>query len=107
MLSVLSAIPGRSKLKTPLPYGLAINLILLMLVLATALALVRWQYRSRSLFAAVEELQKQGRQLASDNVSALAKKGTLTTATHIQQVAERNLSMKMIDPPVTIYLSAP
>ncbi len=95
------------KLSTPLRYGLLINLWLIVMVLGTALLLVRWQYTSRSLFVALEKSGNMGKQLASNNASALAERRTLASPERVERMASQNLSMKTVDPSVTVYLTKP
>ena len=95
------------KLSTPLRYGLLINLWLIVMVLGTALLLVRWQYTSRSLFIALEKSENPGKQLASNNASALAEKRQLASPARVERMAAQNLGMKTVDPSVTVYLTKP
>ncbi|MEN9587317.1 MAG: hypothetical protein RIT15_892 [Pseudomonadota bacterium] len=95
------------KLSTPLRYGLLINLWLVVMVLGTALLLVRWQYTSRSLFIAVEKSENTGKQLASNNASAMAEKRQLASPIRVERMAAQNLGMKTVDPSVTMYLTKP
>ena len=95
------------KLSTPLRYGLLINLWLIVMVLGTALLLVRWQYTSRSLFIALEKSENAGKQLASNNASALAEKRQLASPARVERMAAQNLGMKTVDPSVTVYLTKP
>ena len=95
------------KLSTPLRYGLLINLWLIVMVLGTALLLVRWQYTSRSLFVALEKSENIGKQLVSNNASALAEKRQLASPARVERMATQNLGMKTVDPSVTVYLTKP
>ncbi len=95
------------KLSAPLRYGLLINLWLIVMVLGTALILVRWQYTSRSLFVALEKSENTGKQLISNNASALAEKRQLASPARVERMAAQNLGMKTVDPSVTVYLTKP
>ena len=94
-------------LGAPLRYGLLINAGLMVLVLGTALLLVHWQYTSRSLFVALEKSANTGKQLASNNASALAEKRQLASPARVERIATQNLGMKTVDPSVTVYLINP
>ena len=95
------------KLSAPLRYGLLINLWLLVMVLGTALLLVRWQYTSRSLFVALEKSENIGKQLISNNASALAERRQLASPARVERIAAQSLGMKTVDPSVTVYLTKP
>jgi cell division protein FtsL len=88
-------------------FGLLLNLWLILMVLGTALLLVRWQYTSRSLFVQIEKSENVGKQLASNNASAMAERRSLASPARVESLATRNLGMKTADPSVTMYLAKP
>jgi cell division protein FtsL len=95
------------KLSGAFKFGLLLNLWLIFMVLGTALLLVRWQYTSRSLFIQLEKSENTGKQLASNNASAMAERRQLASPARVERAASQNLGMKTVDPSVTMYLTKP
>ncbi len=82
-----------------------LNLILLLAVLISALTLVKVQYRSRWLYAELDNEQSLYRRLSADNERLKVDIRSLATSNRIERIAKSQLQMHPASPAVTTYVN--
>ncbi|MES2151014.1 MAG: cell division protein FtsL [Pseudomonadota bacterium] len=82
-----------------------LNLVLVALLVACALSLVNAQYRAHHLFADMETLTQQARQLDIDWAQLQLDQSTLGKNARIEQIARTDLNMVPLTPARTQYLT--
>ena len=84
-----------------------LEVLLLLALLGSALVLVRTAYESRQLFAALDQAQKENRQLDAEFKRLDAERQAQATNLRVEKVAREKLRMRTATPAVTAYVLDP
>jgi len=83
-----------------------VNLLLIAAVLGTAFWLVHLQYRSRVLYSAIYQSEKEARQLEIERERLEAELRTQGAAGRVERVAREQLQMRSANAAITQYIGA-
>ena len=84
-----------------------LNLLLLAAVLGSSLLLVKSAYEARRVFAALDQAQKENRQLDAEFKRLDAERQAQATNLRVEKVAREKLRMRTATPAVTAYVLDP
>ena len=84
-----------------------LNLLLLAAVLGSSLLLVNSAYEARRVFAALDQAQKENRQLDAEFKRLDAERQAQATNLRVEKVAREKLRMRTATPAVTAYVLDP
>jgi cell division protein FtsL len=81
-----------------------LNLVLGLLLILSCLALVKSAYEGRRVFAALDQAQREQRQLESEFKRLDAERQAQATPRLVEKVAREKLRMSTVTPGVTTYV---
>jgi cell division protein FtsL len=81
-----------------------INLVLGLLLILSCLALVKSAYEGRRVFAALDQAQREQRELESEFKRLDAERQAQATPRLVEKVAREKLRMSTVTPGVTTYV---
>jgi cell division protein FtsL len=81
-----------------------LNAILALLLIASCLALVKSAYEARRVFAALDQAQREQRQLDAEFKRLDAERQAQATPRLVEKVAREKLRMSTVTPGVTTYV---
>ena len=84
-----------------------LNLLLLAAVLGSSLLRVNSAYEARRVFAALDQAQKENRQLDAEFKRLDAERQAQATNLRVEKVAREKLRMRTATPAVTAYVLDP
>ena len=84
-----------------------LNLLLLAAVLGSSLLLVNSAYEARRVFAALDQAQKENRQLDAEFKRLDAERQAQATHLRVEKMAREKLRMRTATPAVTAYVLDP
>ena len=82
-----------------------INLLLIVAVLGSAFWLVQVQYRSRVLYSAIYQAEKEARQLEINRERLEAELRTQGAAGRVERTARERMQMRTPTPAITQYVT--
>jgi cell division protein FtsL len=83
---------------------LRLNLLLLLVLVGSAMVLVKTSHDARRLFAELDRLQTQARELDSDTQRLLTERQAEATNLRVERLASEKLKMRPATPAVTLYV---
>jgi cell division protein FtsL len=83
---------------------LRLNLLLLLALVLSALYLVKTSHDARRLFAELDRLQTQARELDTDTERLVTERQAEATNLRVERLAREKLKMRPATPAVTIYV---
>lgn len=81
-----------------------LNVVLAVLLILSCLALVKSAYEGRRVFAALDQAQREQRQLESEFKRLDAERQAQATPRLVEKVAREKLRMSTVTPGVTTYV---